>query len=131
MDEIDEEILDILREDARTSYIDIGEKVGLSEGAIRNRVKKLKESGKIKRFTIETSAKTEGLVIIRAEPAKTKKAAEKIKEHSEKVYELSGEWDIVAWIHSSDINELNQKVDKIRDISGVSNTSTLIKLKEH
>ncbi|MFO7792116.1 MAG: Lrp/AsnC family transcriptional regulator [Candidatus Saliniplasma sp.] len=131
MDEIDRDILDILRENSRANYIDIADKVGLTEGAIRKRVKKLKESGVIKRFTIEVSAEVEGLVIIKSDPAQTKEAAKKVKEHAEKVYELSGEYDIIALIHSYDISDLNEKVDKIRETPGISYTSTLIKLKEH
>lgn len=131
MDEIDRQILDILREDARASYIDIADKVDLTEGAIRKRVEKLKEEGVIKRFTIETSAEVEGLVIIKSDPARTTEAAKKVKEYAEKVYELSGEYDIIAAIHSYDITNLNKKVDKIREAPGVSYTSTLIKLNEH
>ncbi len=131
MDEIDRQILDILREDSRANYIDIAEKVGLTEGAIRKRVKKLKENGVIRRFTIETSAEVEGLVIIKSDPAQTKEAAKKVKEYAEKVYELSGEYDIIALIHSYDISDLNEKVDNIRETPGISYTSTLIKLKEH
>ncbi len=131
MDEIDKQILDLLRENGRASYTEMGEKMGLTEGAIRKRVEKLEESGAIKRFTIETSAKTEGFVLIKADPTKTREAAEKIKDHAEKVYELSGEWDIVAWIYSDDISDLNKRVDRIRDAPGILNTSTLIKLKEH
>lgn len=131
MDEIDREILDILREDARTSYVDIADRVDLTEGAIRKRMENLKEDGVIKRFTIETSADVEGIVIIEADPAQTKEAAEKIKNHAEKVYELSGEYDILALVHTSDLDDLNDKVDNIRETPGVIDTSTLIKLKEH
>ncbi len=131
MDEIDRRILDILRDDARTSYVDIAEAVDLTEGAIRKRMERLKEDGVIKRFTIETRADVEGIVIIKADPARTKEAADEIKAHAERVYELSGEYDILAWVHSDDLEGLNSKVDNIRETPGVSYTSTLIKLKEH
>jgi len=131
MDEIDRRILNILRDDARTSYVDIAEAVDLTEGAIRKRMERLKEDGVIKRFTIETRADVEGIVIIKADPARTKEAADEIKAHAERVYELSGEYDILAWVHSDDLEGLNSKVDNIRETPGVSYTSTLIKLKEH
>ncbi len=131
MDETDQQILKILKKNSRMSYIDIAEKVDLSEGAVRKRIDNLKKDGVIKRFTIETSAQTEGLVIIRIDPAKTREAAKEVKNYAERVYELSGEWDVVAWLYASDIRELNEKVDKIREISGILDTSTLIKMKEH
>lgn len=131
MDEIDKKILDILRNDSRMNYVDIAKKVDLSEGSIRNRVEKLKDEGILKRFTIETGGDIEGIVIINAEPTQTTEAAEEIKKYAEKVYELSGEYDIIAWIHSYDLDKLNDKVDKIRETPGIINTETLIKLKEH
>lgn len=131
MDKIDKKILDILRNDSRMNYVDIAKKVDLSEGSIRNRVEKLKDEGILKRFTIETGGDIEGIVIINAEPTQTTEAAEEIKKYAEKVYELSGEYDIIAWIYSYDLDKLNDKVDKIRETPGIINTETLIKLKEH
>jgi DNA-binding Lrp family transcriptional regulator len=45
MDEIDDKILKILKENARTTYVEIGGQVCLSEGAVRNRVQALVISG--------------------------------------------------------------------------------------
>mgnify|MGYP002762855486 CR=1 FL=1 len=41
MDELDRQILDILRRDARTPYTEIAAQVGTSEGTVRNRVERL------------------------------------------------------------------------------------------
>ena len=38
LDKLDNAILDLLRENARMSYSDIGEKVGLSRVAVKNRM---------------------------------------------------------------------------------------------
>ncbi|PSP55896.1 AsnC family transcriptional regulator, partial [Halobacteriales archaeon QH_7_66_37] len=54
MDELDREILDILRRDARTPYTEIADEVGTSEGTIRNRVESMVEAGVIERFTVAT-----------------------------------------------------------------------------
>ncbi|WP_323174819.1 AsnC family transcriptional regulator, partial [Natrialba sp. PRR66] len=43
MDELDREILNILRRDARTPYTEIAEEVGTSEGTVRNRVERMTE----------------------------------------------------------------------------------------
>ncbi|HDN62475.1 MAG TPA: AsnC family transcriptional regulator, partial [Candidatus Bathyarchaeota archaeon] len=47
MDEIDRKILKLLKENARRSYVEIGKIVGLTEGAVRRRVKKLIDEGRI------------------------------------------------------------------------------------
>ncbi|MFO8110026.1 MAG: AsnC family transcriptional regulator, partial [Thermoplasmata archaeon] len=62
MDDVDKKILEILKSDSRAHYVDIASKVGLTEGAVRRRVTKLKENGIIKRFTIETTAQVESVV---------------------------------------------------------------------
>ena len=52
VDDIDERIMELLEEDARMTYVEIGKMVGLSEGAVRNRIQSLTSTGVIKRFTI-------------------------------------------------------------------------------
>lgn len=45
IDEKDNEIINLLLKDARMSYSDIGEKIGLSRTAVKNRVTALERSG--------------------------------------------------------------------------------------
>lgn len=52
IDKIDRKILNILQEDARTSNAAIGRAVGLSAAAIHARIRKLTETGVIRRFTV-------------------------------------------------------------------------------
>lgn len=128
MDEIDIKILEILKKNSRTKYVRVGEIVGLTEGTVRRRVKKMLEEGVITRFTIETKAEMEGIVLVKTDPAQTREAAQRIKEVSERVFELSGDYDVAALIQSYTIEELNRKVDSIRRFPGVLDTKTLVKL---
>lgn len=50
LDEKDNAIIQLLRENARLSYSDIGDKIGLSRVAVKNRVKDLEEKGVIKGY---------------------------------------------------------------------------------
>jgi len=52
LDEIDKNILRILQENARTSYREIQEKLGISIGTIHNRISKLKEKGVVEGYTL-------------------------------------------------------------------------------
>jgi len=45
MDDLDHQILSILRRDARTPYTEIADRVGTSEGTVRNRVDRLTVRG--------------------------------------------------------------------------------------
>ncbi|MEM2338294.1 MAG: AsnC family transcriptional regulator, partial [Candidatus Bathyarchaeia archaeon] len=53
IDEVDQKILKLLQEDARLPFLEIAQKLRLSESTIRKRVQALKEKGVIKRFTVE------------------------------------------------------------------------------
>lgn len=128
MDEEDIKILEILKKNSRTKYVQVGKIVGLTEGAVRRRVKKMLEKGIITRFTVETRAEMEGIVLVKTDPAQIREAVRKIKEVSERVFELSGDYDVAALIQSYTIEELNRKIDGIRGFSGVLDTKTLVKL---
>ena len=56
MDSIDDAILRELTADARFSYSDLGERVGLSPNAAANRVRRLVDDGTIRGFTIVTAS---------------------------------------------------------------------------
>mgnify|MGYP000253426734 FL=1 len=130
MDSIDLEILRILKDNARMKYVNIAKKVGLTEGSIRRRIKKLQEDGVIKRFTIETTAEFEGVVLVETEPTMTSNVAKNMKKIATRVFEVSGDYDIAAFIQAYTIEDLNRKIDAIRNLPGVLNTNTLIKLKD-
>jgi len=59
MDDVDRRIIELLKDNGRAGYNEIGEQIGLSEGAVRKRIKILIESGRIKKFTVKTGL-TEG-----------------------------------------------------------------------
>lgn len=129
MDNIDAEILSMLRENARTNYVSMAKRVGLTEGAIRNRVKNLLKKGVIRKFTIEISGGAEALVLIKTKADATPRVRRKVEELATKLFELSGAYDIAALLEGGSTEELNQKVDKIRAIQGVVETNTMVKLK--
>lgn len=128
MDKIDVKILEVLRRDSRTKYVKIAEMVGLTEGAVRRRIKKMLGDGTIRKFTVETRVEMEGIVLVKTDPAQTRNVTLKIKNISEKVFEVSGDYDIAALIQAYTMEELNRKVDEIRSLPEVLETNTLVKL---
>ena len=53
LDDIDMQILELLAEDARRAYSDIGDVVGRSGPAVSERVRKLQEAGVLRGFTVD------------------------------------------------------------------------------
>jgi len=134
VDEIDMKILEILKENARTTYVDIGKAIGLSEGTVRNRIQALTDSGAIKRFTVEISlgVGVRALIMISVDPQKpTLGISDKVLKLPgvEKIYEVTGEYDVVTVVSSSSIEGLNQTIEEIRVIDGIVKTNTVIVLR--
>ena len=134
MDEIDEKILKFLKVNARTTYVEIGAQVGLSEGAVRNRVQSLVSSGTIRRFTIEVAnaSKVRSLTMISVEPGvPTYAVSKEVMKLTgvERLYEVTGEYDIVAVVSFTNIDGINQCIEDMRKIKGVVKTNSIIVLK--
>ena len=134
MDDKDKQILQILKEDSRAGYAAIGKQVGLSEGAVRKRIKELIDSGVIKKFTVKigTSEGAEAITLLATDPAlPTQEVSKKIREipNVETVYEVTGEYDIVAVISGMNVVEVNESVEKIRRVEGIMKTNTMIVLR--
>lgn len=134
MDDTDREIIKILKNDGRATHSDIGKKVNLSEGAVRKRIKALIDSGVIRRFTVRMGV-TEGaeaITLLSINPSvPTSKVSKMLTQfpNVETVYEITGQYDIVAIIAGLNIAEVNECVEKIRRVEGVENTNTMIILR--
>ena len=134
LDDSDKKIVSVLKENSRQSFVEIGKEVGLSEAAVRRRVKRLTDSGYLKRFTVELDQSTgaKALTFIAVSPTVPIPAVSKFLQKLdgvEGVYEITGEYDILSNISGQNITEVNRCIDEIRRINGVSNTNTIIILK--
>ncbi len=134
-DKIDEKIIGYLSENARESFVDIGKKMSLSESAIRRRVKNMLGSGVIERFTLELGEEnaTSAIVLVSVDStADTSKVSQRLTklQGMKTVYEITGQYDIIAIISASAIAEINNSIDALRKIPGVVDTNTVIILKK-
>ena len=132
-DEIDDHILEFLRNNSRESFVEIGKKLKLSESAIRHRVKNMIDSKTVTKFTIEEGGgQPEALVLVSADSSiDTSKVSLKLTKLGaiKKIYEITGQYDICVIIQAPSINEINACIDDLRKISGVTDTNTVIILK--
>jgi len=134
IDSFDEKIIKILQNDARKPFVDIANTIGLSESAVRRRIKNLTDNDIIKKFTIEINnrGKTSAITLISvASSSDTSTVTSKLLnlEGVDVVYEITGQYDIAAIISASTISEINSYIDDVRKIVGVSDTNTVIILK--
>jgi DNA-binding Lrp family transcriptional regulator len=134
MDETDKKILKILKDDGRAGYVEIGKQVGLSEGAVRKRIKTLTDESVIRKFTVKIGVAegAEGITLLSTNPAyPTQEVSKRIQAipNVETIYEVTGEYDIVAVISGMNVAEVNECVEKIRTVEGIMKTNTMIVLR--
>jgi DNA-binding Lrp family transcriptional regulator len=134
MDDKDKEIIKILKDDGRAGYIDIGKKIGLSEGAVRKRIKTLSDAGVIRKFTVKIGVAegAEAIALLSVNPSfPTQQVSKKIQgiPNVETIYEVTGEYDIVAVISGMNVVEVNECIEKIRRVEGIVKTNTMIVLR--
>lgn len=134
IDRVDSAIIEALKENSRMSYIEIGKKVGLSEAAVRKRIKRLVDEGIIRKFTIEVKEdEAHAFTLIAVNPStptyEVSKNILKIK-GVKRVYEITGQYDILSFVEGSSITEVNNYIEEIRKTPGVLRTNTIIILRE-
>jgi len=134
MDELDRQILDVLRRDARTPYTEIAEHVGTSEGTVRNRVERMNEDGVIDRFTVSTrTGNVKAMVEVSvAVDVDTTAVSERMAEWQlvDFVWQVSGEEDVVLIVDAADTQALNELITKARELEDVVSTKTRLILDE-
>ena len=134
MDDLDREILSILRRDARIPYTEIAERVGTSEGTVRNRVERMVDDGVIERFTVTTrTGNVKAMIEISvAMDVDTGSVGEKLAEWEEVdfVWQVSGEDDIVLVVDAVDTRAVNELITRARELEEVNGTTTRLILDE-
>ncbi len=136
LDSKDYKLIDLLRRDARMPYSRIAGILGLSESAVRKRIRRLQDTGVILRFTIDYKIPGESIALIfvkTSPPTPVPEIAEKILalDLVDRVYEVTGEYDIIAVVKAGNIDDINKTIDYIRSLKGVTGTQTTIALRIH
>ncbi len=135
MDGLDEQILELLKKNSRTSFVEIAEEVNLSEAAIRRRIQNLLNEGTIKRFTIDQTTRklSSALVLVVVKPGTaTSTISGKIRaiQTVQKVYEITGEYEIGVILGASTTDGIRSTIEEIRTLDGVEDTCTSIILRD-
>jgi DNA-binding Lrp family transcriptional regulator len=134
MDDLDREILALLREDSRTPYTEIADVLGVSEGTVRNRVDRLLDEGTIERFTVATrTGNVKSMVEVSVGvDVDTHELAERMAEWHEVdfVWQVSGEEDMVLVVDAMDTERVNELITRTREQAEVRSTKTRLILEE-
>ncbi|MEM1575417.1 MAG: Lrp/AsnC family transcriptional regulator [Nitrososphaerota archaeon] len=121
------DLIKILENNARESFINIAKRFGVSETAIRKRIKKLEEMGIIKKYTIQIDPiklgfKIDALIGIDTTSEDYISIIEQLKAMDEikNLYSSTGDHMILAECWFKDSNELTNFIKKIEKIKGIT-----------
>ena len=137
LDDVGKAILRQLQEDGRRSYTAIGEAIGLSEAAVRQRVKTMVESGGLQIVAV-TDPLTLGFGVMATVGVRVsgdaREAAETLSQIDEIDYCVltSGRYDLQLELVCRDTEHLLSVInDRIRTVEGVRETETSLCLRVH
>jgi len=136
VDNIDYGILDMLRQNSRAGYGDIGDRVGLSASAVKRRVDRLVADGVIRAFTIQVDPAVDGMATEAyvelfcrgtVAPDELKRILSQVPEVVD-ASTVTGDADAVVHIRSRDIPSLEDALERVRIAPSVDHTRSAIVL---
>lgn len=138
LEEVDLAIISYLQYDGRMPFTRIAEELGVTEGAVRRRVNKLIDEGKMQIVSIvepqELGWNEAAMIGISVQPDKINDVADAIAQLPEIAYlfQAAGDFDLFAEVYCRDkkhfVTFLNEKLQKI---PGIERTQAYLILKMH
>jgi len=139
LDDKDMDILSLLKKNAKNTTQQISRELNIPITTVHNRIKKLESSGIIEKYTVVLNQSKLGRKVSARLALRVTKLADQFKicnevlnlEAVEKVYQITGDYDIVASVRVNDIEDLHSLImTQLRTMPEIRNTSTTIVLKE-
>ena len=135
MDELDRQLVSILRADSRKPAAAIAQALKVSRGTVQNRIDRLLREGVIQGFTIKTRPDAEAnrvraIMTIAIEGERSGAVTKALRGYPEvsAVHTTNGRWDLVAELDVETLAEFSRTLDAIREIEGIASTETSILL---
>ena len=135
MDALNQQLIGLLRKDARTNVAALAKKLGVSRGTVTNRIARLEDSGVIVGYTVRLrpDAKPDEIsawMSVAVEGNQTRAVIASLlgEPGVAELHDTNGRWDLLAELRASSLAELSQVLERIRLIRGISSTETSLHL---
>ena len=134
IDNLDRELISILRSDARMPVSSLAPRLGVSRATVRARIRRLMDAGIIQGFTLALGqvpgAQVRAIMTIKVEGSAAMPVARRLAGYSEahSIYATNGRWDIVTEIEATNLETFDILLREIRGIPGVIDSETNILL---
>jgi DNA-binding Lrp family transcriptional regulator len=135
MDDLDQQLISLLRQDARMQMADLAHKLGVSRGTVNNRLRKLEDKQVILGYTVRLRPEAEPDrirawmgVLIEGNTTRQVIASLLGEPGVVALHDTNGRWDLLAELEAGSTKELSDVLERIRLISGIRSTETNIHL---
>lgn len=129
----DQELLTVLRENARASIAEIARRLKLSRTTVQSRIERLERQGVIGGYTVRVNDAVErghvrAHVMITVLPKQMASVVEALHAMPEvrALHSVSGSFDLVAMVVVPAVAEMDELTDRIGAIDGVERTTSSI-----
>lgn len=120
VNDIDKEIINLLKVNARASFAEIGRKIALSPSSVRERIQKLEDLGVIKSYSVKLNQALIGnglevFILLKIFDGKLKYILSEINTFTEvqEVFRITGPYNIHIRVVLKDQLHLQQFIDKL------------------
>ena len=138
MDDIDRELIALLRDDARMPVATLAKKLRVARGTVQNRITRLQADGTIVGYTVRLKPQAEEhrirafmTVAVEGNRPETVLRALRGDPAVGALHSTNGRWDFVAELRADSLEEFDRVLARIRLIDGVTKTETSLLLSTH
>jgi DNA-binding Lrp family transcriptional regulator len=138
MDALDQQLISLLRTNARLSIANLAHKLKVSRGTINNRITKLEDDGIIVGYTVRLRPdarqnEIHAWISIAVEGNETRAVIASLlgEPGIEEIHDTNGRWDLLASLRAANLSELSSVLERIRLIKAIQNTETSIHLQTY
>ena len=135
MDELDQQIIGILRVNARASVATLAHRLKVSRGTITNRIARLEEQGIIVGYTVRLRPDAQRneihawmSIIVEGNETRAVIASLLGEPGVAALHDTNGRWDLLAELRAENLTELSAVLERIRLIKGIHASETSIHL---
>lgn len=138
MDDTDQKLVALLRDNARTSVASLAKKLRVARGTVQNRLSRLEADGTIVGYTVRLRPDVEeqrirALMTVAVEGNRTEAVIRALRGDPAvgALHTTNGRWDIVAELRADSLEAFDRVLARIRLVEGISNTETSLLLSTH
>jgi DNA-binding Lrp family transcriptional regulator len=135
MDDLDHQLISLLRHDARLSVAALASRLKVSRGTVTNRMDKLQADGTIMGYTVKLrpdvqrdQIKAWTSIAVEGNQTRTVVATLMGEPGVVALHDTNGRWDLLAELRADDLQQLGKLLERVRLSKGISATETSIHL---